>query len=284
MQVTVQILILLLSQTSTATTGGLESVFNQKTFGMEPETVLVLSITWSILSCVRTHTKIVSLDKGCCGITSKIVIFIWGSFATLRRVLSLIILFVPSMGLFSILHFWRTEQVPFKVRKEYAKRFTIRPDDKIALYGLNETLFWNKLDRWDYSNPENPTPPPYSEYTLLSLKDTFLAALILFFIQFLLILTVKILTSADFKKSGHYTKKAIHVLENLNYATPYKDWDDVGDYSIGEFRVRYKSTYKEMGATFAVNILCTTLMMLPLVFTGEKFFIKAFVIQVFFSS
>ena len=77
MQVTVQILILLLSRTSTATTGGLESVFNQKTFGMEPETVLVLSITWSIFSCVRTHTKIVSLDKGFCGITSKIFIF-WG--------------------------------------------------------------------------------------------------------------------------------------------------------------------------------------------------------------
>ena len=150
-QVTVQILILLLSRTSTATTGGLESVFNQKTFGMEPETVLVLSITWSIFSCVRTHTKIVSLDKGFCGITSKIFIFLWGSFATLRRVLSLIVLFVPSMGLFSILHYWRTEQVPFKVRKEYAKRFTIRPDDKIAMFGLNETIFWTELDRWDYS-------------------------------------------------------------------------------------------------------------------------------------
>ena len=150
-QVTVQILILLLSRTSTATTGGLESVFNQKTFGMEPETVLVLSITWSIFSCVRTHTKIVSLDKGFCGITSKIFIFLWGSFATLRRVLSLIVLFVPSMGLFSILHYWRTEQVPFKVRKEYAKRFTIRPDDKIAMFGLNETIFWTELYRWDYS-------------------------------------------------------------------------------------------------------------------------------------
>merc|ERR1711940_210796 len=98
-------------------------------------TLLWISISWSLLSCARMHTKLIALEKGFCKFSSQFFIFIWGSFATLRRVLSIIALFIPSMGLFSILHHWRWEQIPFKARLEYAKRGFLRPDDKIGLYG-----------------------------------------------------------------------------------------------------------------------------------------------------
>ena len=86
----------------------------------------------------------------------------WGTVASLRRVLSIIALFIPSLGLFSILHHWQWEQIPFKVRLEYARRGFLTPEDKIALYGLNETIYWTELDRWDYSDPQDPHPPFYS--------------------------------------------------------------------------------------------------------------------------
>ena len=268
MQVTIQVLILMLSQTETATTEGLQTIFSQKFLGLEATTVLWISIAWSLLSCARMHTKLIALEKGFCKFSSQFFIFIWGSFATLRRVLSIIALFIPSMGLFSILHHWRWEQIPFSARLEYAKRGFLQPDDKISLYGLNETIYWTELDRWSYVDPQDPQPPPYSLYTLLSLKHTLAAGAILLAINFLALLIVKYLTSAEFKSRGNIVNKLIHIVENMNYASPYEDWDE-GDYSIEQYRVRFRATCYEMLATFAVNILCTAAMLVPLWHTGQ---------------
>ena len=268
-QVTVQVIILLLAKTETATTGGLETVFDQKLFGLDPYTLLVLSISWSLLSNVRMHTSQLSLEKGFCNLTTKIMIFLWGTFATLRRILSIIAMFIPSLGLFSILHHWRWEQIPFRVRLEYAKRgFIIKSDDKISLYGLNETIYWKELDRWDHSDPLDPAPPPYSVYTLFSLQTTFIAGAALMALQFLLISIMKILTSPEFRRKGHHVNKFIHVLLNLNYTTPFSDWDE-GIYTIQEFSMRFRATCREMIATFFINILCTLIMLVPLWYTGQ---------------
>ena len=46
---------------------------------------------------------------------------------------------------------------------------------------------------------------------------------------------VKVLTSSEFRRRGNYTNKLVHILENVNYATPFSDWDE-GDHSIEEYR------------------------------------------------
>ena len=233
---------------------------------MHPDNAFILSIFMSIFRCVITHTKLIAAEKGFCPMTSKMLIFAWGTFATLRRMLSLIVMFIPSMGLFNLLHHWKYEQIPFRIRLEYAKSFPIKPDDKIALYGLNETLYWSELDRWDYSNQENPAPPHYSLYSLLSLKHTFISLLIFSILQFLCIYAMKNFTSNDFKEQ-HIINKFIHVLESCNYAIPYKDWDH-GDFSINEFRKRFTNLKNEMIATYAINFFFTMIMMVPLWFCG----------------
>ena len=193
LQVVIQVLILLLARTETATTGGLTTVFNQEVFGLDPYTVLGLSISWSILSCVRMHTKMIALEKGFCKFSTQLFIFVWGTFAILRRILSIIALFIPSLGLFSLLHHWRWEQIPYKARLEYARRGFLTPEDKIGLYGLNETIYWSELDHWDYSSPQDPQPPSYSLYTLMSLKETFLAGATLLVVHFITLLVVKVI-------------------------------------------------------------------------------------------
>ena len=144
----------------------------------------------------------------------------------------------------------------------------MNPDDKITLYGLNETIYWTELDHWDYSDPQDLAPPPYSIYTLFSLQTTFLAGAALMAIQFLLISIMKILTSPEFRSKGHYVNKFIHLLLNVNYATPFCDWDE-GDHTIQEFRARFRAVCREMAATFCVNFLCTLLMLVPLWYTGQ---------------
>ena len=149
----------------------------------------------SLLSSSWLHTELTALEKGFCNLSTKFFIFVWGTVASLRRVLSIIALFIPSLGLFSILHHWQWEQIPFKVRLEYARRGFLTPEDKIALYGLNETIYWSELDRWDYSNPkdQDPQPPSYSLYTLMSLKETFIAGATLLVVHLITLLVVKVL-------------------------------------------------------------------------------------------
>ena len=264
MQVTITILLLLLNRTDTPTTGGLETIFDEgKTW--DAETILAVSVTWSIFSTIKSHTNLTIMEKGFCPTTSKLVIIAWASFATLRRILSLITVFIPSMGLLSLLYHWKWEHVPYQLRHEIAQ--TISPEDRISFYGVNETVLWSQLDRWNYTG-ESPSPPTYNEYTFLTLQETFIALICLSVLQFIAIFIVKCCTSKDFRDEAHKSNKIIHTLENLNFASPFRDWDD-GDYSVQQFSERASAVRKEMIWTQAVNFLATILMMVPLWYTGK---------------
>ena len=268
MQAPLQIIILLFDHSQTTTTRygqGFNMVFKQES----PAHALALSIFWSLVSCAYTHTQSIVTEKGFSEMKTWIIIFTWGLFATLRRVFSIVTLFVPSLGLFSLLHHWKYEQIPFKIRLDYAKLLTIKPDDQIYLYGLNETLKWSDIDRWDYTL--NPTPPPYSMYTLLTLKQTFIAFIFLSLIQFLVIFVVKMYTSRDFRNACYKTNMLIHVFENLNFASPFEDWDKSNIKStILLLKERYLALKKEMIATFTVNGVFILLFLVPLWYTGES--------------
>ena len=200
--------------------------------------------------------------------TPTLVLHAWATFATLRRVLSLVTVFIPSMGLFSLLHHWKWEQVPFDIRIENAKKSLISPEDQISLLGLNDTVLWSELDRTDYSNPQYPVPPTYSLYTLLTLQETFVTLIGLSFAQLLATFLIKLRTSKDFKEESSKTNKIIHLLENLNFASPYKDWDD-GDFTTQEFKQRARAVRKEVIGTQAIHFISTMVMLLPLWYTGK---------------
>ena len=263
-QVTIKVLVLLLNRTDTPTTGGLETIFDDGKKIDATTVFLVLSILWSLFSSIKIHTNITILEKGFCPTTSKLVVLAWATFATMRRVLSLVALFIPSMGLFSLLHHQRWDQV------QYSRFFTDRQDFKISLYGLNETIYWSDLDRWDYTDPEHPIQPNYFTYNILTLHHTFIALVVLSILQFIAIFAVKIWNSKDFREECHKTNMCIHVLENLNFGSPFKDWDD-GDYTIQEFRERARAVRKEMIGTQAINFLATMTMLVPLWFTGSRY-------------
>ena len=254
-QVTVTILLLLLNRTETPTTGGLESIFdNGKTWNAT--TILAGSVTWSLLSTIKSHTTLTILDKGFCPTTSKLVVLAWASFATLRRILSLVTMFIPVMGLFSLLNHWKWEQVPFEIAEK------VSPGDKISLFGLNETVLWSQLHRWT-----DGSPPNYNQYTLLNLQETFIALIVLSVLQFIAIIVVKSCISKDFREEEHKTNKILHTLENLNFASPYRDWDD-GNYTVQQFKERVGPVRSEMIWTQAINFIASLLMMLPLWYTG----------------
>ena len=64
-----QIVLLLLTLTETATVGGLEAFFQQDSkieFGIyfSQKTVIVVSVLWSLKTAILLHVKILSMEKG----------------------------------------------------------------------------------------------------------------------------------------------------------------------------------------------------------------------------
>ena len=118
-QVSLQIALLLLTQTKTATVGGLETFFTQdEMFGvsMQPSTVIILSVFLGLKTSILIHVKIFSLKKGFFGFKAKTATFLWGLVASVRRVLGIVIFFSPSLGLLDLLWHWHAEQLPYQVR------------------------------------------------------------------------------------------------------------------------------------------------------------------------
>ena len=74
----------------------------------------------------------------------------------MRRVVSIVVFFAPSLGLFSLLYHWRAEQVPIGAAK------SVNLSAKVELFNLTETVLWSDISRWNLTDPDHPTPPPYT--------------------------------------------------------------------------------------------------------------------------
>ena len=153
-QIALQIVLLLLTQTETATVGGLEAFFQQDPkvqFGIffSQWTVIVISVLWSLKTAILLHVKILSMEKGFFGFKAKITAFLWGLVATVRRVLGIVAFFIPCLGLMNLLWHWHGEQFPFSARKAQVMRLgvTPSPDERIELYWMREEVLWADLDR-----------------------------------------------------------------------------------------------------------------------------------------
>ena len=106
------------------------------------ETFLMISVIMSLRSCIFKQVKAVTTEKTNLSFSAKLIVFLWSTTATLRRILCLIIFFVPSMGLFDTLHHWRAERIPFKIRKDKATNKMMTSNDTLAIFNLTEKVLW----------------------------------------------------------------------------------------------------------------------------------------------
>ena len=83
-----------------------------------------------------------SLEKTFFPITAKIFVHLLTLFSVCKRILVLVVFFVPSFGLFRLLVHWTNEKVPFAVRQNR----TISSDDILHIFGKPSVL-WSEVDR-----------------------------------------------------------------------------------------------------------------------------------------
>ena len=256
-------ILILLSTTETSTTGGLENFFKKDSFaGLSLSLFLTLYIIWSLKTCILLHLKSVGTEKGFLPFTAKLTVVIWGTISYAKRIMSLVAFFIPSLGLFNILQHWQAEQIPFFVRKYLRKG----PSDILELYNTTENVLWSEIDRWNYADPSNPSPPNYTLYTGLTLRQSFMVFIGILVMQFLAILIVKTFTVNDFWRRSHFNK-FVHILENMNIATPWQDWDH-DKCSVEQHKMKHRRVNIEMMVIMVVNFLICLLMICPLFFTG----------------
>ena len=265
-------MLLLLTQTETATVGGLETFFEKDSMfsiPMNPTSIIVISVIWSLKTSILLHVKILSIEKGFFGFKAKTSAFLWGLVSSVRRVLGIVAFFIPCLGLLNLLWHWHGEQFPFQVRLDYTKRINITGDEKIELFNMTEEVLWSDYDHWSYDDPQDPRAPPYSLYTGLSAKWTLVTFIALLILHALAVFLIKLLTSAEFRKEkGRVVQKTIHIIFNTNIPTPFRDWDHE-DVSVEEHRRRHKKTEREMFCLFIINTVFSLTLLVPLWYTGE---------------
>ena len=265
-QVSGQIILLVLSKTKTSTTGGLERIFDESEFfgfPLQIEVFLAFSIVLGLKSGVLLHLKTIQVEKGFFPATSKLFAFLWILFATGRRITSIVSFFIPFLGLFNVLNHWRAEQLPFRLRR------VMEPasDDRLELFNMTEQVLWSDIDRWRYSDLSKPLPPHYSLYTGLALGEAFKVFIVIMGCHFIFIAIIKLITVENFRSCDHFSK-FVHILENMNFAFPWADWDQERG-GVQELRDRFRRLNMEMLLTMIVNCVFSILMLCPIWYSGE---------------
>ena len=123
--------------------------------------------------------------------------------------------------------------------------------------------------RWSYENSDSPVPPPYTIYTGLDLGKAFLVFWIIFFLHVSAILITKLLTARHMRESN-ILDMILHAVQNSNIPFPYKDWD-VDNGTIEEHRARFGATLTEVNCVMAVNFFFNSLLLGPLIYTGQRY-------------
>ena len=268
-----QIVLLLLTQTETATVGGFEAYFERDSlFGVKikPSDLIILSVILSLKTLILMHVKSLRLEKGYFGLKATVISFLWGLVSSIKRIVGMVAFFVPSLGLLDILWHWHAEQYPFQVRLDLVARSNMTPsqDANIELYNMTEEVRWSHLDRWSYENPQDPGAPEYTLYTGLTAKWTLATFFLLLSFHLMAVFLVKMYTSVEFwMGKGTVFQKSVHILSNTNIPRAFRDWD-YGNPSLEEHRRRYKRTEKEMVCLILVNTVFSLILLVPLWYTG----------------
>ena len=262
-QITLQLILVLLSITKTPTTGGLEAFFEQT-----DNVVLILLTCWSFKTCVLIQNSAIKTEQIFFPFTYQLLILFWSLVAAGRRIMAIVVFFLPSLGLFSILNHWKAEQLPFEIRLKAWDFKRMTPNDTLFLNNITRNVSWTSIDRWKYNDKDQdkPQPPPYTLYTGLSLGHTFVAFLVYMSSQLFFIAVVKKITV---KKKKNWFNFMVNILESINIPFPFKDWD-TENLGVDEFKSRVREVNIEMAWAYLVNFIFNILMLCPFWWTGKS--------------
>ena len=209
----------------------------------------------------QCYVKIKKEDKkGMMSVASKAVLSIRGLLVFSVRIMTTIAWFAPSLGLAGLLAHWQEEQD--SLNEEIFNKYD-------ELYnGTNLSEPFKILHRSRYGSGI-PIPPAYTEYTGISLEETFFLFLLLAGIYSLASFLLKRKMSEAFR-SAKWLRKAHHLTEMMCLPDCFEDWDKRrGSEEVQDYRSRWIAVKNETLAAIAFQMLSNLALLAPMLFTGK---------------
>ena len=146
-QLIISISLLLVANSQSKTITGLEVLFDKETFFyMNTKLALALSITWSLISCIRSQIKGISKQRQHSTTISSLLLLLFTSASVLLRVFSSILYLTPAFGLFNSLRHLQGELFPFYDPYLYPEDI----NDYEFYFGNATPMSWSEVTRWNY--------------------------------------------------------------------------------------------------------------------------------------
>ena len=263
-QLIISITLLLLANSQTHTITGLEVLFEKETFFyLNAKLALTLSITWSLVSCVKSHIKGISKQRQHSTTLSTLIIFIFTSVSIALRVFCCVLYLTPAFGLFNSLRHLQGELYPHYdpyYYPEYINTFKF-------YFGNATPRNWTEVSRWKYISRQNAAPPQLNLYTLFSIEQYLGMFLGIFAIQFAVQLVLKMFTNPLVFKKLSWIDHVIHMISCSFIPLPMEEWD-IEKGTIAMHKARKDLVFKEMLASILLNFGVNFLLLTPLIILG----------------
>ena len=258
-QLTGQFILYLNTLSDTKTNDGLNEVFKEDDEVLK--FLLRVSLGKSLISCVVAHVKGLSARRIHFPFMSKVLAMSYAMFACTMRVLSFVVFFAPTFGLFSILEHLKAEQMPWHpdIKNNFVKNGMIQ-------FGNSTFINWSDIDRWQIDENQ---PPPLTFYTIFTLKEYFFIFWIILFIQTLLVFLVKFRWSREDFGQLNFLEKLIHVIENCFIPYNVLEWENIKTGNSEVHRLKMKSNLKEVLMIMFVNFVFNCVKLIPLCILGK---------------
>ena len=240
------------------------NTIGEETYNIIGYVLLVVSITWSFISCVLSHLGGLSVNRQHFPLVSKCLAACYAMVATTKRVFIMVMFFTPPLGLLNVLRHWQAEKTirwhP-KLRDNFVFNNTIQ-------FGDSNPIPWSYLNRW---NDSTSTPPSFELYTVFSLRYYLISFIVLFGLQMISITFIKWKFSFAFNEFN-FLDHFIHSIENTIIPYNVKEWCAVKSGNRDDHKDRMTKNRKEGISLILVNAVFNCLHLIPLIVLGVFLF------------
>ena len=285
-QIILTILLILLFYSQTKVLTGTEALFGGSKLtilGISTNVLILASVLSKLCKSAFSYQKILTNMKTKSTPTSgKILLYLFVFCTLLPKYLSLVAIFTPPLGLFSILGHWQTQQIP------YSCSLVLHPDGDGLYRSVNDmgqiiVTNWSSIagefciNGSEFVRLSNKEPVPdwspvsSKAYIPMDLPMTFLVVLCVTFIRMILVLLSKLNFAKNSFNKESKLDKFLHILQNSG-AIPLTsvNWEESNTLSV--MRTKYLQQKKEMVSMLALHCLENLIFLLPLTLTFIKIY------------
>ena len=176
--------------------------------------------------------------------------------------LGMIVFFITSWGMLNVLRHCQADRIPF------ATSLSQNPTNATFLhFGDAPLVAWADITHVNYSNPDNPTPPPYSLYTGLTSKESFIVFMSIWLLQIICIWVKNSCSSTSFTTLSFFAQM-LHSFQSVIAPTPAVDWAS-GPGNCSDHYTRMKRALREVVSTLLINFFFQVIHLIPIIYLGK---------------